>query len=281
MLDIEYVMMNPAQNLTGLVITPVPKEQHLNISNFLLQPAYIGAEQIGFVSFLKQNAIVRLDMPNNEFCGDGTLATAVLASWMNVVDTSQFLVEVSGVEEPLLASVEPISSHEFYAKVEMPRHFRQRSYELPLGEECFSGTLIELPGISHFIIHSDDVNGSKEMIISLVKQLSVQHKAPAYGVITYEVHENNIQMIPCIYIPKSGKLMFESACGSGTMALGIFLSSINVSRVQTDIVQPGGILDVDVIPSDSSTENNFAIERLSLGGRVKISSKGHAYLAEC
>lgn len=277
---IDYVKLSPARNLTGLVTSDVTPSDYKNLSNFLLQPGYIGAEQIGFVTYPAENgAVIRLNMPNGEFCGDGVLALAVAAHWLKVTDRLTFAVEASGVGSPLRADIEPLTDFSYYAQVEMPVEYTKKRLELPLEGGIVSGTLIELSGISHFVVHANDIGGSRERIIEAIKRLATVHRAQAYGVMTYEYREDKIRMIPCIYIPQTGKLMFESACGSGSIAMGIFLSHNRADATSAQIEQPGGELHIDVRVAPAS-DGDVTIEHIALGGIVDITGEGRVFVSE-
>ncbi|MCB5942721.1 hypothetical protein LJB68_14425, partial [bacterium 210820-DFI.6.52] len=71
---------------------------------------------------------------------------------------------------------------------------------------------------------------------------------------------------PVVYVRDTDTTVFESSCGSGTIATAIYLSELHKKDIfNCRINQPGGIIESEVY------RNNGKITRLMIGGRVELS----------
>lgn len=55
-----------------------------------------------------------------------------------------------------------------------------------------------------------------------------------------EYIDNKIQLTPIVYVRDINTLFYETACGSGTTAVGIYQSFKNGKSVNLEVVQPSG-----------------------------------------
>ena len=97
----------------------------------------------------------------------------------------------------------------------------------------------------------------------------------ALGVMFWDSRERF--MTPAVYVYRSGTLVFESSCGSGSAAMAVWLDEEAASPGTTaapgdcgegrySIRQPGGIIETRVVRRDGGLS-------VSIGGRVTLSGK--------
>ena len=96
---IEYVVMDPSQNITILVTSDVPKSDYKFVAKKLLE-LELTAEQVGFLKYDNENDII-LNMAGNEFCGNATMSAAVYFGIEKKLDDANVVVKPSGEDEPI------------------------------------------------------------------------------------------------------------------------------------------------------------------------------------
>jgi diaminopimelate epimerase len=75
-------------------------------------------------------------------------------------------------------------------------------------------------------------------------------------------------MRPAVYVAATDSLVFESSCGSGTAALGVYLSAgMGDGEGRWDIAQPGGCITARVEKRAGS------VRALSIGGPVTLGKR--------
>jgi len=193
-------------------------------------------EQVGFV-FIK-NQQINLNMAGGEFCGNATRSTARLALDNEIGDLE---INVSGVNKPLKAGI--TKNNEAYAQMPV---FSDPS-KVKQDPDNKTAWIVEMEGIIHYIdfdssqIQSLSKEEIKRFALTKIKEKKLD-KFPASGVIFVRKLENeNFQIIPIVYVKNIGTLFLETACGSGTCALGQVMAIINnQSIVELPVVQPSG-----------------------------------------
>ena len=97
---IEYVVMNPSNNITILVISDVEDEcDYWMIAKRLLELEPT-AEQVGFLQYDDESDII-LNMAGGEFCGNATMSAAVYYGILHGVNNGNVVVKSSGADEPV------------------------------------------------------------------------------------------------------------------------------------------------------------------------------------
>ena len=80
-MQLEFVKVNPVENMTVFILDEVEKSKHIEIAKKLMDYSNLYAEQVGFVEKMKSeddNIAVRLQMMGGEFCGNATRSLAAL-----------------------------------------------------------------------------------------------------------------------------------------------------------------------------------------------------------
>jgi diaminopimelate epimerase len=81
---------------------------------------------------------------------------------------------------------------------------------------------------------------------ALAKALCAQLNADALGLMFLNREEESLR--PLVYVPGAGTLFWETACASGTTAVGAWLVSETGRHVHMSLKQPGGILEIMAEP---------------------------------
>lgn len=263
-MKLDFVKISPSQNMTVFVTSDVDPKDYANVGNTLMAYDYVNAEQAGFiVDPVNKNTILRLEMSGGEFCGNAVLAAAAYSVYKGLTTENQFFIEASGADLPLLCDVEMKSEVLYHAKGEMPQALSTEDTVISLHGRNISGTLVKLEGITHFVINVWPDKDDFQEILSAINEIT---EDKAIGIIPYR-HINNetYEIRPFISVTNTGSTFFERSCGSGTLALGIYLahqSDENIFAIQ----QPGGTIDVEI-----GTKNYISTD-------VQITCEGVAYI---
>lgn len=219
--NIKYIKFTPGGNNTALVINDNYKKDEKLIINDYILGFDKSIEQVGFIS----KDEYRLDMAGGEFCGNATRSATKY-----YLNNNQGNIKINVNGKYLLNS-----GIDKYGLVfcEMPiiKDYNQI-------ENINNKYIVRLDGIV-FIIVEELINIKdkelKEYSFNLIKQYKL-NKNEAAGVI----YLNNNKIIPVIYVKNINTLFIETACGSGTAAVGIYKSFITKKSIEEDIIQPSG-----------------------------------------
>ena len=101
-MELQFIKASPTENMTLLIETPVPREEHLEIAEKLIAYGNVYAEQAGYIEE-PENPLAekRLQMMAGEFCGNASLSlAAVLAEekGLSVGEETEIILEVSGAD---------------------------------------------------------------------------------------------------------------------------------------------------------------------------------------
>ena len=139
-----------------------------------------------------------------------------------------------------------------------------------VGEERFpDGTVfpaVRFPGIVHVILEKEIAREEAE---ALAPALCAQLKADALGLMFLNREEESLT--PLVYVPGAGTLCWETACASGTTAVGAYFAAKTGRPVNLKLKQPGGVLEIDARPDGE----------LILTGTVRILRSAEANLPVC
>lgn len=276
---LNFVKLSPSENTTILVTDYVNPNNYVEIANKVMSYTHLNAEQVGFIKNPKDNkAVLKMNMPAGEFCGDGTLAAAAIARWKKYTDKEEFYIEASGVSSSVQCRVKQIQSNMYKVKASMPIEHKLTDYETICRNNRIFGKLVILSGITHLILEQEQNKYDKTLIVELAKQVAFDAKANAIGIIPYSRIDDEIEIEPCIHVPKTGKLLFERGCGSGTLALGLYFAEKSKKSVNMIIKQPGGAINVEVNLLNSSNDSIPIIESAFLETDILITCEGKVYI---
>lgn len=266
-----FVKVNPSGNTTVIILDPFPRQVHSQIAQQVMRTTSLAAEQVGFFERpIGPGAIARLQMMGGEFCGN---ASCGFAAWLALrqfpgisLQPQSGMVavplEVSGYDGILTALVRPRNSGEqkYWVEIPMPlpRWMEQR-FTKSSGRRY---TLVGFEGIVHAVTW--DLAPSAEEFQRIREEVEQElTEIDCLGVMFYK--EKTYELTPVVYVPKVDSLVWESSCGSGTVAVASALSERDGGSIKSlKLSQPGGIIEVSV-----RRETEFLEARISQDVRVE------------
>lgn len=222
-------------------------------------------EQIEQVAFIKKpenkKAFSALSLSGGEFSGNAVLCLGAIK--LNNKESNKF--QISGSRQ-LLKIVVDLNG---YVKGQMPE-FKLRG---KLNSTKESYPIILLQGITQVLVfknfNKDNVLLKNEAL-TIIKNNNLE-KALAVAVVFIKKGEKIIKIKPYVYFKKGLRyeIVSESACGSATTAVGIYLSILDNKSIDCQkVVQPSGD---SLYVSVKKINNQFTS---FLSGKVKIIYQG-------
>jgi histidine racemase len=279
-LELNFVKINPSGNTTVLILDPLPRDLYVRVASKVMKATSLSAEQVGFIEPATiPGALGRLQMMGGEFCGN---ASRGFAAWLTdqrnpgirfgrgAVKVS-VPIELSGYNGLLKAAVVTDTSrkHTYTVTLSMPlpQWIRQRSSE----DAGRPYTLVGFEGIVHAVLWNqspsqgqfDSIRGEVEKELGEVDCLGAMF------------YQEDIQFLtPVVYVRSVGSLVWESSCGSGSVAVAAALAAREKKSVEgLTLSQPGGIIQTRVTWRDQAME-------ASISGDVAIEAVGVVYIEE-
>jgi diaminopimelate epimerase len=250
------VIANPANNITVIVLDDIKKENYFSIANDILNKSNLKAEQVGFIKKPIMDGESRLEMMGGEFCGNALRSFGMIVSKNRSIEKGNVKVEISGSNKALHVEVDNMNKT---AKAEIPLPQNVTYVNI---DELFNLPLIIFDGICHVIVENMDAN--EENFLYIKNNIIKNYDIEALGVMF--LNREKYYITPIVYVRDTDTIIFESSCGSGTIATAIYLSESDRDDIfNCSINQPGGTIDSEVYRS------NGKITRLMIGGKVELS----------
>ncbi|HOC09458.1 MAG TPA: hypothetical protein PKN88_08035, partial [Bacillota bacterium] len=153
-------------------------------------------------------------------------------------------IDASGAAEPIRCKVQKLDDHCYKASCIMPPAKRIQELKLNLGNKTIIGLVIELDGISHFVFPEHEGFTEYPDVAAALKQLV---DADAIGVIPFKtIKDDTYSIKPFVHVKKVNTNVFERGCGSGSLALGMYLNKVFGISKRIEVVQPGGVIGVEM-----------------------------------
>ena len=235
---ISYTLFDPTGNMTVLAAMPDGPAECSRAAGRLFA-AESTAEQVGFFSEEEEGPCLR--MAGGEFCGNAAMCAAFLFLSRRGRDNGSVSVRFPDVGGTVGVSVSGRDDGTACCTVEMPK-------PLSVGRESLDGGLalpvVRFPGITHVILEAgkDDVRDLPAKVAGWCSGPD----ARAFGVMVYDRRADTLS--PLVFVPGAGTLIWETACASGTSALGAWLAAKSGRKVTISPLQPGGRLTVSASP---------------------------------
>ena len=224
-----YVILNPSGNLTALVTEWGGAEDETAITARLMRES----EQVAYLDPpMQPGALARIRLMGGEFCGNAAMAAAGWLVRDRLLNGQEMTVpvEVSGAQGVLFCRIRRLEDG-FEGTVEMPRENRE-----PL---------------------------EKEKAEALLKAFAEKTDAEAAGLL--DRNPETGFMRPLVYVRGSGTMVWESACGSGTAAIGALEAwRRGNGKAETQVGQPGGVRRAEAVSERGS------ITEVQITGVVRI-----------
>lgn len=254
--DLKITMADPAGNRTAFVEGDVPKEYYAAIGAALLRETDLHAEQAGFSFPPSASGIGRLEMMGGEFCGN---AARSFGLWLGVLSGKKagetVLVEVSGSSAVLEVLLEDGGS---WISMPLPERMIEVEVKSEHGD-VFSFPAVVLEGITHVVLENTPV--SEALAHAVIEKAAAMTHAEAAGAIFVD----GDRMTPAVWVKATDSFIWESSCGSGTLAATLWLGRDVIDGAFTkELIQPGGILKAGFIAEGGK------IKEARIGGPVTI-----------
>ena len=237
--------LNPAGNITAVVLDPVEPALRPALSRAIMDQGR--AEQVGFAVAPRQGGHCRLEMMGGEFCGNAVRSYGLL--WAMEQGTNQALVEISGASAPVPVTADPAAGT---AYADMPLPLELRWLEV-LGEQY---PLVMCQGICHLLALD---RAPDPAFLAAARPLLCDLGQEAWGVMFLEGQH----MTPVVYVTSTDSLVWESSCGSGSVACGWYLAQ-TAGTSQTRFQEPGGEILVTAVRREGK------ISGCTMGGPVIV-----------
>ncbi|MBO5564277.1 MAG: hypothetical protein J5935_01535 [Lachnospiraceae bacterium] len=255
---VTVIMADPAGNRTAFVEEPIDRAQFAPVGNVLLSDESLHAEQVGYLlPEHPEGTDGAMCMMGGEFCGNATRSFGyLLGKRMGKRPGDTVRVQVSGAADILTVTLEDDG-----ASVSMPA---------PLSvDTVLSHPVVHLEGISHVLIEADQAD--PDTAGSILKHMKEETDVDAAGAIflhkiTPESDASfRIEMTPVVWVRETDSTIWESSCGSGSLASAVWAArDITDGTIQVSVHQPGGILRITL------QKENGKIQEALLGGPVTL-----------
>ena len=258
MKNYQYNIYCPGGNDTALVNTLVTGRCLRKKINDQIMKINPSVEQVGFVS-KKQNRY-SLVMAGNEFCGNATRAAAYYFLFGN---PGQIKISVSGASKLLEAGVN--STNQVWAKMPI-------FSSLKCASKINNYWLVKMQGISHVIISRQQLFSNQKLAKTearkILTKLDLLNKYPASGVMFVNKNRGITSLEPVVWVRDIKTFFYETACGSGTTALGIYEAVISGKPYNQPVIQPSG-MKIEVTVKLGKNK----IKSASINGPIKVLKK--------
>lgn len=258
----------PGGNPTILVLDPVAPHERAPLSRILMDAGHLQAEQVGFLDLGARP--VRLDMMGGEFCGNACRAAAAVmaregAGLASVQGDLCGELSVSGAGRPVRVRVCGDSGI-CWAEMPLPGMPGEGVSELGPGIG-----LVRLPGITHLCLDE-----ALHPFPEDYTRVSSSHRArfgldgEAVGCIWFRMGDP-CSIKPVVWVRSTDSTHYETGCGSGSLALALWLGRGQKFPMSLPVLQPSGN-SVGVL-----LEEDEGGPRAWIHGPVALVARGEAF----
>ena len=257
----------PSGNTTAIIFDQLPDYDPKILNNQVMQawksryPDQPEIEQCCIVTTPQDPcALARVTMLGGEFCGNATRS----ALWLLAAGKQRTgLIEVSGTNRPLIFRVR---GEEVMLEMPTPR-------EGKLVRQVKEGWLVQLDGIAQLVT----TKGTEQTLRKLLQNLLSNNaygliNQPAVGVSSYD--QTTKRAAFCVWVKAVATIFDETACGSGTCAIGIATAWKSGRSSVLRVIQPSG----EVIRTETAYAPG-AVTISFIAGSVKVLYDGKFKLA--
>ena len=224
----EYNVYVPSGNPTALVIG-IEEDMRLRkrINDTIEKKYNIFVEQVGFVNEDKHD--VKLLMAGGEFCGNA--ARCAIYYYLDG-KPGNIDMDVLGVNLKLRGGID--DKRNVWVSVPVKKDY------IMVNDD--NSVMVKLPGITHVIVEYDSLdNDDKAKLDEYAKKILEKYdlfSEVCAGVMYIKRDGDSIRLLPYVYIREVNTWFLETACGTGTIAFGMYESNRNNRAVDMDIIQP-------------------------------------------
>ena len=204
-MKLRIVMADPAGNRTAIIRSPVPAEQRARTAAKILQLTELRAEQAGFETAPLLGGEGRLEMMGGEFCGNAARSYGFLLCAERPERKTEALIEISGHSGLLQVDCDPEKGIS-YTQMPMPERLEYSGEGYPL---------VISEGITHMIL--EEMDPDPELV-----RLLADRYGPRYDAFGMQFLKGD-RLVPVVCVAAAGSMVYESSCGSGSLAAAWYL----------------------------------------------------------
>ena len=251
-MEVELIPVDPAQNYTLFVTSPVAADLRPKVAAALMKRQNPPAEQVAFVT--AASPLPRMEMMGGEFCGNASRSFGMISAMKQGLTTGKIMVGVSGCAHPLEVEVDLTANS---ARVQMPLHKTLHQLEV----NGHSVPVLVFEGLCHAVLECAPDAALAQQVI---RQISASFVTDAVGVIFLQ--HDPLYITPVVYVPATDSTVWEHSCGSGSLAAALWMALCQPKNglQRYRIAQPGGMLEIDLKVEDGRVTAAW------LGGPVSI-----------
>ena len=267
-MKLRFAKLNPTENMTILVLDPVPREIQPAVADKLMEYGSVHAEQVGFLEKATMPGVrARLQMMGGEFCGNASMSLAALLAYRDELPDGEeriYPLEISGADSAVHCSIRREGSA-CIGRVSMPVPESICEVELDPGV-CLP--VVRFPGIAHVVARTGgmDAASARAVIPRWCRQLNTG----ALGILLTDDDLSRIR--PLVYVRGTDSAVWERGCGSGSAALGAYAAWQSGGSAMLDVQQPGGRICVQ------ASWQEGRVQDIAISGRVQIAAIGEAFV---
>ena len=242
--DYEVAVLDPAGNVTAIVLSDVPAAERARAAARLLRLPELHIEQVAFLTAPRCGGEIRLEMMGGEFCGNALRCAGFYhALRTGVQGKTCVFAEISGAEgvQPVMADT---AAGEASTVMPLPRAVQ------PVEWPDVPAVRVTFAGITHFVIDRAQPDDAAP-------------EASAVGALFLDRAAGSMR--PVVFVRETGSCVAETSCASGSVATAVVLTADFADGItEIGIGQPGGTLEVGV------QRAHGAVTGLSIGGPVRL-----------
>ncbi|MBR5559483.1 MAG: hypothetical protein IKU72_04480 [Oscillospiraceae bacterium] len=254
-MEVELIPVDPAQNYTIFVTTPIEPALRPKVAAALMKRQDPPAEQVAFIS--ADSHLPRMEMMGGEFCGNASRSFGMLTAMERGLEKGSVTVSVSGCTQPLTVDVD-LSAN--IARVEMP--LQKTLHQLKAAGRSLP--ILAFEGLCHAVVEAPP---DAELAQQIINKIEDSFSTDAIGVIFLQ--RNPLYITPVVYVPATGSTVWEHSCGSGSLAAALWMAMQQPHNglKRFSFQQPGGLLEIELEMKDGR------VTAARLGGPVTIGQK--------
>ncbi len=282
---IPFYKLSPGGNTTLLIpASAVPVAQRAATARQLMDSLHLGGEQVGFIDLPTEifgsggsqslESLPGLTMMGGEFCGNACRCLAALLVMLAEEESKTWPVtgdlRSSGAERPVAWRVRPTTGGapglDAAVRVDLSG---ATVTELEPGLRR-----VDMPGIVHILLDENLFPAPTDLAAEAAQwrqKLGLENQ-PGVGCIRHaSLNTANPHIAPLVWIRDTDSSCPETACGSGSLALGLALRA-HGGQSSVNIRQPSGeYITVEL------EENTGGVWRGWIGGPVRLIATGEAF----
>ena len=266
--SLNFSLLYPMGNLTALINNDkgqIPKDKYSFVSKQIIETKILNCEQVGF--YENKDDYIELSMMGGELC-------------INAVRSLGYLVcKAEKIDKVKIKTKE----YDIDFEVSLQEKGTEVKFDIELTNKKINNDLhiVEMSGISFFIEHFPYLEINEQSILNRFDKLKIQYDKfansnKAIGYIPYSegLTSDCLSIRPLVTVNETQTTIFETACGSGTIAISSH-KSLESKLQNFSIKQPSG----------ANFHVNYArktdnISSITLKSEIKLLASGQIFVNE-